>query len=83
MLGNYLAGSFPNLFGDLAGKKNSDVWNFYKKLHDDKVKALATNDASIKLEVEVMSLALAMYVTYQAHVEIYYKNGAVKPTQVT
>lgn len=83
MLGNYLAGSFPNLLGDLAGKKNSDVWKSYKKLHDDKVKALATNDASIKLEVEVMSLALAMYVTDQAHVEVKYKNGAVDPGLVT
>jgi hypothetical protein len=77
MLGNYLAASFPNLFSDLAGEKNEKVWNYYKKLHDEKVKALATNDASIKLEVEVMSLALSMYVTDQANVEVNYKNGAV------
>ena len=53
-LGNWLATSFPNMFGELAGKTNVDVAGFYR----ERFKLKGT-----KLDAQVLAVALAVYVT--------------------
>jgi len=53
-LGDWLATEFPNMFGDLAGKPNSDVAAEYKELFKMKRQ---------KLDAQVMATALAVYAT--------------------
>jgi hypothetical protein len=79
LLGDYLAATYPNLFGNLAGMTNDQVNSYYSKLFKDKVtqsKKSVTTDAR-KLEVEVMALALATYVTDQNLVELKYDKSSV------
>jgi hypothetical protein len=56
-LGNWLAETFPNLYGALAGKSNTQVAQFYTNLFT------AKTCGGMKLECQVMAAALATYVT--------------------
>jgi hypothetical protein len=53
-LGNWLAATFPGLYGSLAGKSNEQVARYYETLFASK---------GPKLEAQVMALALSVYVT--------------------
>lgn len=53
-LGNWLAANFSNLYGNLAGKTNTQVAAYYQTLF---------NVTGQKLEAQVMAVALAIYST--------------------
>ena len=53
-LGNWLASNFPNLYGGLAGKTNSDVAAI--------IKAIACSSC-YQLEADILATALSVYVT--------------------
>ena len=75
LLGDYLAATYPNLFGNLAGKSNDEVSSYYNKLFKNKAKGAMSTDAR-KLEVEVLSLALAAYVTNDNLVQLQYDRNS-------
>ncbi len=60
-LGDWLAATFPNLYGDLAGKTNAQVADYYKKLFSSGKKCSLL--AVPKLDAQIMAVALATYVT--------------------
>ncbi len=60
-LGEWLAGNFENLYGDLEGMTNADVAESYKKMFRGKKKS--KTDGPAKLDPQVMAVALAVYVT--------------------
>jgi len=67
-LGDWLAATFPNLYGKLAGKRNKDVRRFYDKLFKKIKRGKGKHGEDIhggirSLEAQVMSTALAAYVT--------------------
>jgi len=56
-LGNWLAATFPNIYGCLAGKTNCQVAEYYTKVFK--------TCKSPKLDAQVLATALAVYVTNQ------------------
>lgn len=60
-LGDWLARTFPNLYGDLAGKSNAYVADYYSSLF--KQKKCWRLDGPAKLDPQAMAVALAIYVT--------------------
>jgi hypothetical protein len=77
LLGDYLAATYPNLFGHLAGKSNEKVSSEYNKLFKSKISKKTSSTDAKKLEVEVMALALATYVTDANLVSLQYDHYAV------
>ncbi len=69
-LGNWLAATFPNMYGaaaganNLAGKTNAQVAAFYKTLFARTAKT-AAGGGPPKMDAQVMAVALASYVTNQ------------------
>ncbi|MGE0760126.1 MAG: SdrD B-like domain-containing protein, partial [Pirellulaceae bacterium] len=67
-LGNWLAATFPNMFGaaarehNLAGKSNAQVADYYKTLFKRNGKT-AAGGGPPKLEAQVLATALSVYVT--------------------
>jgi hypothetical protein len=70
-LGNWLATTFPNMYGtnagpnNLAGLNNADVAGMFKTLFKRNRKTAAA-DGPPKLDAQVMATAFAVYVTNQA-----------------
>jgi uncharacterized delta-60 repeat protein len=72
-LGNWLAATFPNMYGSAAGannlaeKTNVQVWNFYNSLFRRKQQeAIALGLAGPnKVDAQIFATALAVYVTNQ------------------
>ncbi len=68
-LGDWLAATFPNMYGadagqnDLTGKDNAYVAAFYKELFRHNAKT--SPDGPPKLDAQVLAVALATYVTNQ------------------
>ncbi|MBI1916508.1 MAG: hypothetical protein HYS12_17505 [Planctomycetes bacterium] len=66
-LGNWLAATFPNLYGvpaganNLAGKTNAQVAAFYTSLF----KRTSSTNGPPKVDAQVLAVALAVYVTNQ------------------
>src|SRR5262249_50087430 len=69
-LGNWLAATFPNMYGadaganNLAGKTNAEVAAFYKTLFA-RTAHNAGGGGSPKMDAQVFATALAVYVTNQ------------------
>ena len=69
-LGNWLAATFPNMYGafaganNLAGKTNAEVAAFYKTLFA-RTKCNAAGGGPPKMDAQVLATALAVYVTNQ------------------
>jgi hypothetical protein len=63
-LGDWLATTFPNLYGDLAGKTNGDTAEFYKSLFARGAKTSLGGPPNAA--AQVMATALAVYVTNQS-----------------
>jgi len=53
-LGNWLAASFPNMFGSLAGKTNEYIAGYF---------VTKFKQSGMKLDAQVLAVALAVYVT--------------------
>ncbi len=74
LLGDWLAATFPNLYGanaglyDLTGKTNTEVADFYRELFLRNGKTAPSSPP--KLDADVLATALSVYVTRQALVEI-------------
>ena len=68
-LGNYLAATFPNMFGSFAGMRNYQIKKEYVSLYKERV-INSGNSEQTKLELEVFSLALSSYVTNRSLVEV-------------
>lgn len=70
-LGNWLATTFPNMYGagagvnNLAGKTNAQVAAFYKALFA-RTAATAAGGGPAKLDAQVLATAFAVYVTNQS-----------------
>ena len=70
-LGNWLAATFPNMYGasaganNLAGKTNAEVAAFYKTLFA-RTASTAAGGGPPKMDAQVMATALAVYVTNQS-----------------
>jgi hypothetical protein len=60
-LGNWLAATFPNMYGSLAGKSNAQVAAFYKTLFA--LNGQTAPGGPPKMDAQVMATALAVYVT--------------------
>jgi hypothetical protein len=63
-LANWLAATFPNLYGALAGQTNAEVADLYTKLF--KRTAHTAPGGPPKLDAQVMATSLAAYVTTQS-----------------
>ncbi len=61
-LGDWLAATFPDLYGDLAGKKNMSVGQTFIFLFK-RARRKDAHKAVLELEAQVMATALAVYVT--------------------
>jgi len=69
-LGNWLAAEMPNIYGELAGKKNKDVSKFYrhlfktiKKHKKHRKHGHGAEDGLRDFDAQVMATAMAVYVT--------------------
>jgi hypothetical protein len=61
-LGDWLAGTFPALYGTLAEKDNTEVAAFFKSIFKA-TKGRNSNTGAAKLDPQFMAVALAVYVT--------------------
>ncbi|MCI0360105.1 MAG: Ig-like domain-containing protein, partial [Planctomycetaceae bacterium] len=64
-LGNWLAATFPNMYGNLAGQTNAQVAAFYKTLFA-RTALTAAGGGPPKMDAQVMATALAVYVTNES-----------------
>ncbi len=63
-LGNWLAATFPNLYGSLAGLTNTDVALYYRNMFKTSSKAKKKGvTGPAKLNCQIMGVAFATYVT--------------------
>jgi hypothetical protein len=68
-LADWLAGSFPNLFGHLAGKGNADVAAYSQFVFRNAFifnLVASGSDSGMKLEAQVLSTALSVFATTQS-----------------
>ncbi len=68
-LANWLAGSFPNLFGNLAGKGNAEVAAYFQLVFSNAKlfnQAADGSNSGMKLEAQVLGTALSVFASTQS-----------------